>query len=290
MDTSTGIRDRIFAAADALHAETGRRNFPTVDAVRKRAQVNMNDASTCMKEWRRAQTSTVTAVPAQLPPALQEKCNAALAGLWKEATDIANDALRTAQAGWEVERADNEVLSRQMADACDSQAAELERAYAEIKALTLRTEETSGEIIKLKLSQAAAERNRESAVQALAEAQAKVLEVGQRVDEMRSERDSARAETSAIRSELASLHASYLEQIEKIRTDARRDIEADRERAEREGERLQNAITLALQHATELPDKGAASGQQEPSTKTSRTRKPKPDGEVSGNGSGGSAH
>lgn len=290
METSAGIRDRVFAAADALHAETGRRNFPTVDAVRKRAQVNMNDASTCMKEWRRSQTSTVTAVPAQLPSVLQESCLAALAALWKEATTLANDALRVAQAGWEAERADNEVLYRQMADAYDSQAAELERGNAEINDLKLRAEEASAEIIKMRLGQAVAERNRESAVQTLGEAQTKLLEVGQRIDEMRSERDAALAETSAIRSQLANLHASYVEQIEKIRIEARRDIEVERERVEREGERLQSAITLALQHATGLPARRGASGQQEQTSKTSRPRKRKPDGDASGNGGGSSPH
>lgn len=289
METSVGIRDRIFAAADSLYAESGRRNFPTVDAVRKRAQVNMNDASTCMKEWRRAQTSTVTAVPAQLPPALQESCLAALAALWKEATDVANDTLRTAQAGWELERTDIEVLSRQMAEACDLQAVELEVAHAEVTSLKARMDEMSSELINIRMSQAAAERYSERATQAKDAAEAKVLEVGQRVEEMRGERDTARNELAALRAELAGLHTSYREKIERIQADARADIEVAREKAEREGERLQNALTLALQQFGDLSGKGRASVQGTLAN-TRKTRKPNADGDASGDGSGEPAH
>ena len=55
MELTKETRDRIYAAADALFEQNGRDAFPTVDAVRKAARVNMNDASSGMKEWRRAQ-------------------------------------------------------------------------------------------------------------------------------------------------------------------------------------------------------------------------------------------
>jgi colicin import membrane protein len=45
-------QDRIFAAADMLYEKKDRASFPTVDAVRKAAKVNMNDASAGMKAWR----------------------------------------------------------------------------------------------------------------------------------------------------------------------------------------------------------------------------------------------
>lgn len=57
MELTKETRDRIFAAADELFEQNGRDGFPTVDAVRKAARVNMNDASSGMKEWRRAQTA-----------------------------------------------------------------------------------------------------------------------------------------------------------------------------------------------------------------------------------------
>lgn len=112
-----------------------RGNFPTVDAVRKKARVNMNDASTGMKEWRRAQSATANPVPPQLPPELQASCSSALAVLWAEATSLANESLRAAKAGWEAERQEAEELARQMTAAYDLQAAELEAAQHEVKSL-----------------------------------------------------------------------------------------------------------------------------------------------------------
>ena len=47
MDSTPSIRDGIFSTADALYQDSGRQLFPTVDAVRKAAKVNMNVANTC---------------------------------------------------------------------------------------------------------------------------------------------------------------------------------------------------------------------------------------------------
>ncbi|WP_234714358.1 DNA-binding protein, partial [Xanthomonas perforans] len=107
-------RDRILTAADSLYDQAGREVFPTVDAVRKAAKVNMNDASTVMKEWRRMQTRP--AVVVQVPEAVQQVASTAVLALWQAAQDAANDALRAAQAGWEAERQEADALSQQMAD------------------------------------------------------------------------------------------------------------------------------------------------------------------------------
>ncbi|WP_146204245.1 hypothetical protein [Massilia glaciei] len=53
MDISPAVLDRINSAAEALYEEAGRRALPTVDAVRKHAKVNMNDATNGMRDWRR---------------------------------------------------------------------------------------------------------------------------------------------------------------------------------------------------------------------------------------------
>ena len=70
MDPSQDARDRIFKAADALYDQAGREVFPTVDAVRKAAKVNMNEASTVMKEWRRTQARPAPAA-IQVPETVQ---------------------------------------------------------------------------------------------------------------------------------------------------------------------------------------------------------------------------
>ncbi|RNK57918.1 DNA-binding protein, partial [Xanthomonas vasicola] len=79
-----------------MFEQSGREVFPTVDAVRKVAKVNMNDASTAMKEWRRAQARPAPVV--QVPEAVQQVASTAVLALWQAAQDAANDALRAAQA------------------------------------------------------------------------------------------------------------------------------------------------------------------------------------------------
>ena len=53
MDVNPEIRDRILAAAGQLFEQSGRKELPTVDAVRKLSKTSMNDASAVMREWRR---------------------------------------------------------------------------------------------------------------------------------------------------------------------------------------------------------------------------------------------
>ncbi|WP_045761417.1 DNA-binding protein [Xanthomonas albilineans] len=133
MELSKETRDRIFAAAEALYDQAGREVFPTVDAVRKVARVNMNDASTAMKEWRRTQARPAPAM--LVPETVQQVAGTAVVAIWQAAQDAANDALRAAQAGWEAERLDAEALTTQMADAYEAQALELAAAQTRIDEL-----------------------------------------------------------------------------------------------------------------------------------------------------------
>jgi colicin import membrane protein len=73
-----------------------------------------------------------SAIPVPVLESVQQAGGAALAVLWREAQDLAHESLRAAQAGWEVERADAETLNKQMADAYEAQAVELEAAQVEI--------------------------------------------------------------------------------------------------------------------------------------------------------------
>jgi len=132
MELSKETRDRIFAAADSLYEQTGRETFPTVDAVRKTARVNMNDAHTGMKAWRRAQTAQAAPVAVQVPEIVQQASHAALIALWQQAQELANESLRAAQAGWDAERVEADTLNKQMADAYEAQAAELKTAQTHI--------------------------------------------------------------------------------------------------------------------------------------------------------------
>lgn len=176
MELTKDVRDRIFSAAEALYEQSGRgENLPTVDAVRKTAKVNMNDASTGMKEWRRARMAQVTTLAVQVPETIQKVSSAALVAMWQEAQELANESLRAAQAGWDTERAEAATLSKQMADAFEAQVVELELAQAEIERL-------SSELNKSRLNMAIAVAGSERA-------DARATEIERRADELRKELD-----------------------------------------------------------------------------------------------------
>lgn len=131
MDTLTTARDRINNAADALYEETGRQVFPTVDAVRKRAKVNMNDASVGMREWRHAKSVERVEPITQLPASLHQANSAFLNSLWTEAVKLSGEALEAARIGWQAERRELETLGDQLATAFETQALDLSKFESE---------------------------------------------------------------------------------------------------------------------------------------------------------------
>lgn len=182
MELPKETRARIFSAADALYDQADRATFPTVDAVRKTAKCSMNDASTGMREWRRAQTAQATPVVVQVPAGVLQAHSAALAALWQQAQELANQGLQAAQAGWDAERAEAETLNRQMAEAFEAQALELQAAQERIQAL-----ETSS------LQAVATARN---AQQQASLAEQRSQEIERRATELRSELDHAHQEVT----------------------------------------------------------------------------------------------
>lgn len=143
MEITKETRDRIFAAADQLYEQAGRESFPTVDAVRKQARVNMNDASVGMKEWRRAQTAQAAPIAVRVPEAVQQAGDQAVATMWQHAQELANESLRAAQAGWDAERTLIESVSEQTSQAFDEQAQELEGARLALKGVQGELEQSS---------------------------------------------------------------------------------------------------------------------------------------------------
>ena len=95
------VRERIIAAAAELYEQAGRENLPTVDAVRRAARADMNTTSAVMREWRRAQTAQAAPVAVTVPEVVTQANTAALAALWQQAQELANESLRAAQAAWE---------------------------------------------------------------------------------------------------------------------------------------------------------------------------------------------
>lgn len=219
MELTKDTRDRIFAAADSLYEQAGRAAFPTVDAVRKTARVNMNDASVGMKEWRRAQTAQAAPVAVQVPEAVMQANNASLSALWQEAQELANESLRAAQAGWDAERIEAETLNKQMADAYEAQAVELIAAQERIadleaaarqatddaEAMRRQIEETHNALLAMQQRAAVAEQRAE--------------EIERRATDLRAELDHAHQEAVQGRAELAGVRQAHAGEIEALRAD-----------------------------------------------------------------------
>jgi chromosome segregation ATPase len=126
MDTNPEIRERILAAAQTLFEQSGRKELPTVDAVRKLSRTSMNDASAVMREWRRSQIVSASAAVVSVPERVSQASAAALSTLWGEAQELANESLNVAQAAWDAERGEAEKLRVELSSAFEAQGAELE--------------------------------------------------------------------------------------------------------------------------------------------------------------------
>lgn len=219
MELAKDTRDRIFAAADSLYDQAGRATFPTVDAVRKTARVNMNDASAGMKEWRRAQTAQAAPVAVQVPVAVQQASSAALSALWHEAQELANESLRAAQAGWDAERIEADTLNKQMADAYEAQAAELETVQVEIVQLQTNAEHSAAEKVRLDGDLDDTRRELAAAKAATERADTRAVEIERRATELRTELDHAHQEAAQARAELAGVRQAHTTEIEGLRAE-----------------------------------------------------------------------
>jgi len=147
---SKEVRDRVFAAADELYEQSDRESFPTVDVVRRAAKVNMNDASAAMKEWRRAQTSQASPLAVQVPDAVMQAAQAFVGSLWSQAQELANESLRAAQAGWEAEREELDVMRQELAEAYEAQASELEVTAGRLAELEKTEAAARAEVVELR--------------------------------------------------------------------------------------------------------------------------------------------
>jgi chromosome segregation ATPase len=234
MATDSEIAQRILAAADSLFEQGGQSQFPTVDAVRKAARVNMNDASAVMKEWRRNQLARRQPAPIQLPPALEHVHRNALEQLWSTAQDLAGQHLASLSAAWDTERAECEQMNAEMAEAFEAQAAELAQARHESDLFKQQAADV----------QASAQHGRlllESTQAKLAQAESRAGTEGARAAEIERR-------ATDLRTELDRAHAALAEQ---LRTAAVLDAEhaAALRLAKEEGATKQAALAQQLQAA-----------------------------------------
>ena len=234
------VRERIVAAANALYEELGRETFPTVDTVRRAAKADMNTTSTVMKDWRRQQTAQAAPVAVAVPEAVSQANSAALAAMWQQAQELANESLRAAQASWETEREELDAMRLELANAYEEQAGEFEtlriEAASEAKAYKAQLEQERSETgaVRDELAKAVTRAERE---------EAKAEEINRRADELRAELNRAHIDIDIARKALADEQAvkkSVLAELEQARKEladnqaaAQRDKEESREQATR---------------------------------------------------------
>ena len=181
------VRERIVSAAAELFEQSGRQVLPTVDAVRRTARVDMNAASSVMKEWRRAQTAQAAPVVVAVPEPVQQAGSAAVAAIWLQAQELANESLRNAQAAWETERSELDAMRQELAEAFERQAIELDAAGAALAAEKAAAEKQAQELA--------------DAVSRADKADARIAEIEHRATDLRAELDRAHADADRLREE-----------------------------------------------------------------------------------------
>lgn len=197
------VRERVIQAAAELYEQNGRQSLPTVDQVRRAARVDMNAASSIMKEWRRSQTVQAAPVAVNVPEVVSQANSTALAALWQQAQELANESLRAAQAAWDIERAELDAMRQELADAYETQAADAAAQQAAQELASVRGE----------LAQATTRAER---------AEATAAEAEKRVGDLRDELAKAHRAFDAGRQELADqqkANQATAAQLDQVRTE-----------------------------------------------------------------------
>jgi chromosome segregation ATPase len=184
---SPEIIARIEAAAEQLYEQSGRADYPKVDAVRRLAKVNMNDASAVMKEWRQKKSAAPTVATAAIPDKVLQTSRAAVASIWAVAQELANEGLKAAQGAWEVERVESEKLRLELAAACDSQVQELDVANQKIGELSTNLAEQERQLRELRMQLAEMTDRAHTA-------EARVVEIEKRATDLKTELERAHSD------------------------------------------------------------------------------------------------
>ncbi|MGV7209307.1 DNA-binding protein [Oxalobacteraceae bacterium A2-2] len=209
MATDSEIAKRILAAADSLFEQGGQSQFPTVDAVRKAARVNMNDASAVMKEWRRNHLARRQPAPVQLPPALEQVHRSALEHLWATAQDLAGQHLASLSAAWDTERAEFEHMNAEMAEAFEAQAGELAQARQASDLLKQQAADAQASAQHCRLLLESSQAKLAQAESRASTEAARVAEIERRATDLRAELDRAHASLAEQRRVAAALDAEH---------------------------------------------------------------------------------
>jgi len=183
------VRERIVAAAAALVEQSGRQAMPPGAAVRRAARVDMHAASSVMKEWRRAQTAQAAPVVVAVPEPVQQAGSAAVAAIWLQAQELANESLRSAQTAWEAERGELDAMRQELAEAFERQASELEAVGAALAAENAAAEKQAQQL-------AAVRQQLADAVSRADKVDARFAEIEHRATDLRAELEKIMAEVT----------------------------------------------------------------------------------------------
>jgi chromosome segregation ATPase len=199
-------RERVFAAASQIFEESGRQSMPTVDQVRRLAKVDMHAATAAMREWRRQQTAQAAPIAVTVPEVVAKANEQAIAQLWTQAQELANQSLREAQSAWDAERVELDQMRVELSDAFETQADELELAKSRIEALENEARETAAiaaaELQKLRDELGQVRADLGAATTRAERAEATAAELDHRVADLRAELDRAHADVDQVRAEI----------------------------------------------------------------------------------------
>lgn len=228
MEVNQETRAKIMAAANQLYERAERAAFPRVDEVRSLAKVDMNAASTVMKEWRRMQTAIPATVVAAIPERLRLAHETALTTLWGEAQEIANEALKAAQASWDIERAEADSLRDEVSSAYEAQAIELRDVLAKVQEQAEMLEDAAKKSADDAELLTAVTKERDEALTRAAIAEQKAQDLEARVTDLKDECDRAYADSGRLRTE----RDEAVNQVENIRQESARQVQAAQARAD----------------------------------------------------------
>ena len=244
MALSQDIKERIFAAADALHAASETGEFPSVEAVRQESRAGMNNVVEAMKEWRQNQRKQVQAVREPLPVELHGVVQSMGQSLWETAQQLANESLDAAKVAFETEKSDLIQLSAEQSEAFETQAAELDKAQRHIADLERQALAAKQQIEMTGTVLADTRDELRAAKQAADLANQKAEEIERRAAELRAELTHAHTEAEAAATAAKATADSLRADADRLRTE-RDKAQQRHELAEAEGVKLAASLAAA---------------------------------------------
>lgn len=257
MALSQDIKERIFAAADALHAASETGEFPSVEAVRQESHAGMNNVVEAMKEWRQKQRKQVQAVREPLPVELHGSVLSMGQSLWETAQQLANESLDAAKVAFETEKSDLVQLSAEQSEAFETQAAELDNAQRHIAELERQALAAKQQIEMTGTVLADTRDELRAAKQAADLASQKAEEIERRAAELRAELDHAHAEAETAAAAAKATAESLRADADRLRTE-RDKAQQRQELADAENAKL--AASLAAAQSETMKAQAALAG------------------------------